>query len=118
MNGGTLNNVGGTNYPLNCSGLTLTKTDGPSWVACMGGDGYASTNAKSMVFAPSSPPPPPAYGTVDTTNRSTSLSDSHTGLADTKTGASSWANHGWGGDNFTLPGSHGVAVYSIELLSQ
>lgn len=105
-NGGYVNNVGGASYPLNCSALTLTKADGSSWVACMGGDGYASTNAKSMVFD------------SNTTNRSAGLTDAHTGLADTNAGVKSWSNVGWTGDNFPLPGSHAVVVHSIELLSK
>jgi hypothetical protein len=105
-NGGTLNNVGGASYPLKCSALSLTKTDGSSWVVCMGGDGYATTNARTMVFD------------SNTTNRSASLPDIHTGLADTNAAVTSWATVGWTGDNFPLPGSHGVVVHSIELLSK
>jgi hypothetical protein len=104
--GGDLNSVGGSAYPLPCPALSLTKTDGSSWVACMGGDGYASTNAKSMVFD------------SNTTNRSSGNASSATGLADTNAPVSAWAQVSWPGDNFPMPGSHGVEVHSIELLSK
>ena len=53
-----------------------------------------------------------------TTNRSASLTDNHTGLADTNAGMTMWAGAPWPGDNFPLPGSHGVVVHSFELLSK
>ncbi len=108
---GNLNNVGGTAYPLKCnaldgvSGPAMTKTDGSSWVMCMGLDTYASTNANQMVFD------------ANTTNRSSGLADPHMGLADSNAGVATWATVGWPGDNFPLPGTHGVAVHTIELLS-
>ena len=84
----------------------MTKTDGSSWVTCMGGDGFATTNAKQMVFD------------SNTTNRSSGNAVAFTGLADTNGGVAAWTKAGWGGDNFVLPGSHGVAVYVTELLSK
>ncbi len=103
--GGSVDHLGGANAPLSCPGIALAKTDGSSWVVCLGGDGYASTNAKSMVFG------------SNTTNRSAGLRDRHTGLADTHGPVSSWATARWMGDNFPLPGRHGVEMYAIELLS-
>jgi hypothetical protein len=105
-NGGNVNNVGGSAYPLFCSALALTKTDGSSWVACMGGDGATGTNANAMVFD------------ANTTNRSSGNASTATGLADTNKGVAAWAQVGWPGDNFPLPGSHGVVVHSIELVSK
>ena len=110
--GGNLNNVGGASYPLYCGALdgvtgpAMTKTDGSSWVACMGGDGFATTNAKQMVFD------------SNTVNRSSGNAVAFTGLADTNAGVAAWAKVGWGGDNFVLPGSHGVVVHTVELLSK
>ena len=79
---------------------------GAAWVGCMGYAGYATTNAKSMVFD------------SNTTHRTSSLSDVHVGLADTNGGVSAWSNVGWTGDNFPLPGSHAITVMSFELLSK
>jgi hypothetical protein len=111
-NAATANNVGGASFPLKCSALdgvtgpAMTKTDGSSWVACMGADQYASTNANQMVFD------------SNTTNRSASLPDAHIGIADSNAGVASWATVGWPGDNFPLPGTHNIAVHTIELLSK
>lgn len=111
--GGNLNNVGGASFPLMCgpsldgvNGPAMVKTDGSSWVTCMGGDGFATTNANQMVFD------------SNTTNRSAGLANNHTGLADTNGGVTAWAKVGWPGDNFVLPGSHGVVVFDTELLSK
>jgi hypothetical protein len=125
--GGYLNNVGGVSYPLVSPALTLTAPAGSSWVASMGYDGFATTNAKSMAFAPFtwansfSPPSTDAshYGAVNTTNRSSGLTDVHVGLADTNAGVATWGPlEGWSGDNFPLPGSHAFTVMSMELLSK
>lgn len=102
---GNSNQLGGSAYPLKCPALSLQNTTGSSWVMCMGYDGYTSTNARSMVFD------------SNTTNRSASLTDIHTGLADTNAPVSSWASVNWTGDNFPLPGSHAMGIAAIELKS-
>ena len=126
-NSGNVNNIGlsgglSTYYPAHCVSLSLTKTDSSSWVACMSFDGYASTNMKSVNFqVQTAAGPPVVVGATVAGNRSSALSDAHTGLADTGAGVANWSGtYDWTspGDNFPLPGTHGVTVYSIELLSK
>jgi hypothetical protein len=129
---GNLNNVGLSGgsplyYPLKSVGLdgvngpAMSKADGSSWVVNLGYDAYASTNMNALSFnvVISSSPTPYVMGAADATNRSSSSSDAHVGLADTAGGVATWAPSAWTvpGDNFPLPNSHGVADHVIELLS-
>ncbi len=131
--GGNLNNVGLSGgsplyYPLKCNALdgvtgpAMTKTDGSSWVACMGYDAYASTNMNLLTFqsiVSSGPTPYVLDGTI-AANRSSATS---TPMSASPTAAPARPRGrvgAWGtpGDNFPLPGTHGVAIHTIELLSQ
>ncbi len=113
-------------YPLKAtpldgvSGPAMTKTNGSSWVVAIGYDAYASTNMSQMSFnAVVSVGPPYVIGGSMTTNRSAATADAHMGLADSAAGVAAWGASAWGivGDNFPLPGTHGVAVHTVELLS-
>jgi hypothetical protein len=113
-------------YPLKSTpldgvtGPAMTKTDGSSWVVCMGYDSYASTNMSQMSFntITSAGPPYVLDGQI-AANHSASNTDAHVGLADSGGGVAAWLGGAWGspGDNFPLPGTHGVAVHTVELLS-
>jgi predicted ribosomally synthesized peptide with SipW-like signal peptide len=103
------------------TGPAMTKTDGSSWVVNMGYDAYASTNMNLLSFNTivSSTPTPYVVGSQDAANRPQST-DTHVGLADTGAGVATWAGGAWTspGDNFPLPGTHGVVNQVIELLSK
>ena len=113
-------------YPLKSialdgvSGPAMTKTDGSSWVVNMGYDAYASTNMNLLSFNKviSSSPTPYVMDGPLAGNRAQPV-DVHVGLADTGAGVAAYPGGAWSspGDNFPLPGSHGVADHVIELLS-
>ena len=112
-------------YPLKSipldgvSGPAMTKTDGSSWVVNMGYDAYASTNMNLLSFNAVTGASPVVVGAQIAANRPQST-DAHMGLADTGAGVAAWAGGAWTspGDNFPLPGSHGVADHVIELVSK
>jgi hypothetical protein len=128
---GNLNNVGLSAgsplyYPLRSvaldgvSGPAMLKTDGSSWVVNMGYDAYASTNMNLLSFNKiiSSSPTPYVMDGPLAANRAQST-DVHVGLADTGAGVAAYPGGAWSspGDNFPLPGTHGVSDHVIELLS-
>lgn len=125
-NSGNTNNVGlqaGSPLysPAHCTAESLSNTGGSSWVACMGYDNYATTNMNQLSFnkIASGPPTPYVADGVAASNRSAGGADIHMGLADTGGGVSAWTESIWStpGDNFPLPGTHGIGVQTIELIS-
>jgi hypothetical protein len=102
------------------SGPAMTKTDGSSWVVNMGYDNYASANMNLLSFNKviSSSPTPYVMDGLLAGNRA-QLTDVHVGLADTGAGVAAYPGGAWTspGDNFPLPGTHGVANHVVELLS-